>query len=305
MLNNNFQYKILVVEDDLLFRTFVRNSIKSIGYQCIEAEDGKKGLEMFHKEKPQLIISDIQMPEMDGIEMLQQVRTLKSEVIFIVMTFFDSEEWAIKALNAGANNYLKKPIRKDKLQHLIKKYYTIAKSRTASRDINNMIVRKNFEMKFKSSIEVIPVVVEYLIKESGIQNYILNTAGIELGLNEIITNSVEHGNLGISYSEKSSALSEGTYEKLYVERLTNPELAEKEVTIKYSSDEEKFEWEVIDEGKGFDWGKVPDPIKESNKEGFHGRGIFLTKFQFDEMEYLGKGNVVKLKKYKKLIDFNY
>ncbi len=305
MINNEFEYKILIVEDDLLFRTFVKNSINSLGYECIEAENGEQGLELFEKEKPQLIISDIQMPEMDGIEMLQKVRMMRSEVIFIVMTFFDSEEWAIKALNAGANNYLKKPIRKDTLLHLIKKYYTIAKSRTASKDVNNMIISKNFEMQFKSSIEIVPTVVEYLIKESGIQNYILNTSGIELGLNEIITNSVEHGNLGISYEEKSNALSEGTYEKLYVERLTNPEFAEKTVTVKFIFDEEKFEWEIIDEGNGFNWKIVPDPIKESNKEGFHGRGIFLTRFQFDEMEYNKKGNIVKLKKYKKLINFNY
>ncbi|MBN2519451.1 MAG: response regulator [Bacteroidales bacterium] len=297
--NNHFHFKILIVEDDLLFRTYVKNIIKSLGYDCIEAENGKKGLEQFMAEKPHLIISDIQMPGMSGIEMLQKIREMKSEVIFVVMTFFDSEEWAIKALNAGANNYLKKPINKDKLVHLLKKYYTIAQSRTASRDINNMIVNKEFVLKFKSSIEVVPVIVEYLIKESGIANYMMNTAGIELGLNEIITNSVEHGNLGITYDEKSNALNKGTYEKLYIERLTNNILSEKSVTIKFKTDEKHFEWEITDEGEGFEWKKVPDPIVEDNKEGFHGRGIFLSRFQFDEMEYLGKGNIVKLRKYKK------
>jgi len=57
-----------------------------------------------------------------------------------------------------------------------------------------------------------------------------------------------------------------------------------------------FEFEIADEGKGFDWNKVPDPIHKENHEEFHGRGIFLTRFHFDEMEYLGKGNIVKLKK---------
>lgn len=292
-INDGFVFKVLIAEDDLLFRTFLKNSINKLGYELYEAENGKEGLELFKEKMPHLVISDIQMPEMNGIEMLQAIKEIKSDTIAIITTFFDSEEWAIKALNAGANNYLKKPFRPKMITQLLQKYYAISKSRTITRDIKNMIVQKEFELRFRSDMDIIPKIVDYLVKETDIKDI----SGLELGLNEILTNSVEHGNLEISYDDKTKALEQDKLFDLYLERIKDPKYGNREVKIKYRMNKNQVEFEIADEGNGFDWKKVPDPIHSDNQEEFHGRGIFLTQFQFDELEYVGKGNIVRLKKY--------
>ncbi|MBN2520693.1 MAG: response regulator [Bacteroidales bacterium] len=295
MAAEDFIFKVLIVEDDVIFRTFLKNSVKSFGYEYYEAENGAQGLEIFKAKMPHLVISDVQMPEMDGIEMLRKIKEIRSDAIVIITTFFDSEDLAIKALNAGANNYLKKPFRPKNLTQLLQKYYVISKSRTITRDIKNMVVQKEFELRFKSDIDIIPKIVDYLIKESDL----LDISGLELGLNEILTNSVEHGNLEISYEDKTKALEDDKISDLYYQRLSNPEYSNREVVVKYKMDKSHVEFEIIDQGNGFNWKNIPDPIYEENQGGFHGRGIFLTRFQFDELEYMGKGNKVRLKKYLK------
>src|SRR3972149_10147590 len=154
MHTEEFNFKILIVEDDVLFRSYLKNAIKALGYGVYEAENGRVGLEIFKKKLPKLVISDIQMPEMNGIELLQIIKQIRADTIVIIATFFDSEEWAIKALHAGANNYLKKPFRPKMLSQLIQKYYHITKSRAATREIKKMVVNKEFELRFRSDIEI-------------------------------------------------------------------------------------------------------------------------------------------------------
>jgi len=295
MHTEEFNFKILIVEDDVLFRSYLKNAIKALGYGVYEAENGRVGLEIFKKKLPKLVISDIQMPEMNGIELLQIIKQIRADTIVIIATFFDSEEWAIKALHAGANNYLKKPFRPKMLSQLIQKYYHITKSRAATREIKKMVVNKEFELRFRSDIEIIPKIVDYIIHESNS----FDIGGLELGLNEMLTNSVEHGNLEISFEEKTKALEDDNLASLYWSRLNEPVYADREVAIKYKMSKEYVEFIITDEGNGFDWHSIPDPINEENHKEFHGRGIFLTRFQFDEMEYLSKGNIVRLRKYLK------
>lgn len=288
--------RILIVEDDFGSREFLYSLIKLEGYDVKQASNGEEGLEVYKEYHPDLVISDIQMPKMDGLEMLSQLRSDKSDAIFIITTAFGSEDYAIEALRLGANNYLKKPIDKRSLLGLIKKYKSIVDSRTLAKKAEGRVVEKELKIEFDTHFEHISSIVSQLISEISLKIDDSDKTNIELGLDELITNSIEHGNLDISYEEKVEAVDKNTLVDLYNQRLGDPELAKRKVIVNYIQKPGYSEWLITDEGKGFDWKSIPDPTQGAQLMELNGRGIFITNFLFDEMEYLGKGNQVRVRK---------
>lgn len=108
--SNPENIKILVVEDDVKLRTFITNILQN-DYQVLEAENGKIGYEMILNENPDFIISDIMMPEMNGIELLKKIRTNieTSHVPVILLTAKTTIESQLEGLSYGADDYITKP----------------------------------------------------------------------------------------------------------------------------------------------------------------------------------------------------
>jgi CheY-like chemotaxis protein len=108
------QIKILCVEDEIDIRSNIADILRDEGYEVFEAENGYHGYEIFIQEKPDLIISDIMMPELDGYGLLKLVRDTSSvknsAVPFIFLTALGQKDNVIKGVNLSANDYLIKPI---------------------------------------------------------------------------------------------------------------------------------------------------------------------------------------------------
>lgn len=102
------QARILIVDDESQILRVLRTTLISRGYDVRTAPNGLEGLKTFEQWKPDLIITDLAMPEMDGIELSRQVR-LSSETPIIVLSVRDQEESKIRALDAGADDYVTKP----------------------------------------------------------------------------------------------------------------------------------------------------------------------------------------------------
>lgn len=99
---------VLVVDDEAPIRRFLRTSLTAHGYQVIEAADGGTALEEFSSAKPDLMILDLGLPDMDGVEMIGRVREW-SHTPILVLSARDREKDKVSALDAGANDYLTKP----------------------------------------------------------------------------------------------------------------------------------------------------------------------------------------------------
>ena len=122
---------------------------------------------------------------------------------------------------------------------------------------------------------------------------------IRIALREIIINSIEHGNLNISYEEKSKSLTENNYFDFLTQRQMDPAFMDKKVEVRYSIESDKVTYKVTDEGEGFDHKNViGDMSGKANTELLsHGRGISMANNIFDEIKYNDKGNEVTLVKY--------
>ena len=90
--------KILVVEDDKITRRLIKEILSRGGYEVIEGEDGSQALELFKKEKPDLVITDYQMPVMNGLRLLSEIRNITTGTPVIMLTGFGDIALTIKAI---------------------------------------------------------------------------------------------------------------------------------------------------------------------------------------------------------------
>lgn len=135
----------------------------------------------------------------------------------------------------------------------------------------------------------------YLVTKEFI--YFLDFSSLErirIGLAEMITNAIEHGNLSISGDQKLEATENGTYYELIEARLKEQKYKDKKVTFGYSINAEGLNVYVEDQGKGFSVSEIPDPTKQEGLYKLHGRGILITRMYFDEVSYNNTGNRVEL-----------
>jgi len=100
--------RILVVDDEPQIRRMLRTSLQSSGYEVVLASDGAEGLKQFVAERPDLVITDLAMPAMNGLELTQAIRRLGATPI-IVLSVRDTDTMKVNALDEGADDYLTKP----------------------------------------------------------------------------------------------------------------------------------------------------------------------------------------------------
>ncbi len=108
-------FKVLIMEDDESAKNLLARVVKKEGFIVLTAENGRIGMEIFQKEAPQIVISDLKMPEMSGLEVLKNIKKVSPQTQFILMTAFGEVDTAIEALREGALDYIKKPIDLDVL----------------------------------------------------------------------------------------------------------------------------------------------------------------------------------------------
>ena len=113
---------ILIVEDDALFRSFLSTVLKEEGHRVEEARDGKEGLAKFTGGDFDLVIADLKMPGLSGMDLLREAKKEKPEVRWIIMTAFGSIDSAVEAMKAGASDYLTKPLQNpQELRHVVRR----------------------------------------------------------------------------------------------------------------------------------------------------------------------------------------
>ncbi len=112
--------RILVVDDEESIREFFEIMLKREGYEVITASNGREGLERLKSHQVDLVISDIQMPEVSGMEFLAKVKELDSEMVMIMITAFGSTETAVEAMKLGAYDYVQKPFKIEEVKIIIR-----------------------------------------------------------------------------------------------------------------------------------------------------------------------------------------
>ena len=299
MRQSEYVMKVLIAEDNSTALNYLTAVVQKQGYAWIAAHDGAEALELFQQESPDVVITDIQMPRMDGISLLQAIREKNSDVVVIIITGEGSAESASRALHAGANNYLQKPVSDKQLLQILRKYAVLISERDAGHEMDRMILERSLIMQIDNRIEATTRTAQYLLTQTKVSFSEKERLDLILGLDELLSNAIEHGNLGITQQEKEEALYKPDGLRLmHEQRLKDPDMASRVVTIEYHGARGKFcEWIIRDEGNGFSWQDVPNPLAPETVYKPCGRGIFLSRMIFDHVEYRDRGNVVCVRKH--------
>jgi len=101
--------RVMVVDDEENIREVLSNYLESLGYEVLTATDGQNALDKFEAGSFDLIVSDLLMPAIDGLELLKQIREKDKDVIFLMITGYPSIETAVEAIKKGAYDYITKP----------------------------------------------------------------------------------------------------------------------------------------------------------------------------------------------------
>ncbi len=109
MMSDNLLKYILVVDDDKMVRSIFLEFFCKLGYDCKNASDSSQALEILHKHSFDLVVSDIAMPGMDGIQFMKEAKKFFPHLDFIIMTGYSSEYIHEDIIHAGASDYLVKP----------------------------------------------------------------------------------------------------------------------------------------------------------------------------------------------------
>jgi CheY-like chemotaxis protein/anti-sigma regulatory factor (Ser/Thr protein kinase) len=289
---------VLVVDDQEALRSLLARLLEREGFDPIQAEDGAQAVEMYKSESPIVVVSDIMMPKMDGLMLLNEIRRIDRNATVILMTGQGNEDVLLKALRGGATNFFKKPFNVRELIDEIRKVVEFRLEAARSSLFSPLLVEemKHFVMP-RADSPFFPIINQITLQLPCLlpQEDILN---LKIGIEEIITNAIEHGNLGISYDEKSKAIQESRLAELIADKGRESDAAGRAVHITSRLSPEVFEIAVRDDGHGFDWRSLP-AVEPENLLAFNGRGIFLTKIYFDEVVYNDSGNEVTLRKHKR------
>jgi len=136
-------YKVLVIEDDEIVRDVLRSVLGGKGYEATLAETGEAGLEMFRAEKFDLILTDLIMPGMSGMDVLREVTASKIRVPVVVMTAFGTVQTAVEAMKHGAFDYITKPFNVDELVIVLDKALSFSKLKK-----ENIMLRMQLKKKY-------------------------------------------------------------------------------------------------------------------------------------------------------------
>ncbi len=290
----NNKVHILVVDDETLNLEIISEYLSYQDYQVSVAENGQIAWKMLEQNPDDfdVILLDRMMPKMDGMEVLAKIKQhpVLQHCPVIFQTARASSSDIAEGINAGAYYYLTKPFEEDVLLSVTK---TASEDRLRFKQIQSSLKKTNLTMgMLKSAMFEFKTLDEARSIASLISNACPEPSTIVMGLTELMVNAVEHGNLGISYDEKSKLNQQGSWEEEVNQRVLLSDYSHKTANITFQRHADSIEITVIDQGDGFDWKTYMDFDPERAMDN-HGRGIAVAnKLSFSSVEYKGKGNEV-------------
>src|SRR5262245_31017100 len=295
--------RILIVDDSRMDRQLAARILQKHNWAELApddpldisyADDGVGALEAAHATPPDLILTDMNMPIMDGLRLVEEVRLALPQVPVILMTAVGSDELAIKALQSGAASYVPKKLLALELTDTTLSVLETAQAGRSHRRLLECLSGCEAHFRLGNDPALIPPLVGYL-KDSRFRVCGSDETGlvrITMALREAVLNAMHHGNL-----ELSSDLREGEgreYHRLARERMTQAPYAARLVAVRATDTQEGSTYVVRDEGPGFDPSKLPDPLDPENMEKVSGRGLLLIRTFMDEVRFNDKGNEITM-----------
>lgn len=134
------QKAVLIVDDDPRIRELLSESLSAIGYQTLSAEDGQEALNALRTERIDCVITDIKMPELDGLTLLHHIKSERPGIPVVMITGFAFQQHRDRAMQAGAAGFLTKPFRLEKIEEVLQRVMSRSETSKQSRSIQDVLI---------------------------------------------------------------------------------------------------------------------------------------------------------------------
>ncbi|OWY37188.1 response regulator receiver protein [Xenophilus sp. AP218F] len=287
-------HKLLLVDDEPFNLELMSELLEDAGFQTVLAESGEAAWQILEREGEQFstVLLDKMMPGMSGFDVLRLIKgEPRLEFLPVVMqTAMGAAASVQEGLAAGAFYYLTKPFSRDMLLAVVGAAVGHWDRYASFRELANMHVdalRHLDHARFRCRNHKEAQSITALLAKTCPQ-----PERVATGLFELLVNAIEHGNLDISYEEKSLLMAGGHWEAELEKRLRQPQYAEREITVEFTRQPHQLDFAIQDMGRGFDWAGYQD-AEPASLMNSHGRGILIArKLSFDQVRYQGCGNLV-------------
>jgi CheY-like chemotaxis protein len=289
--------RVLVVDDYIVDRRIAGGIVEKItGARPAFAANGMDALRLIAEHPPSVVLTDLQMPEMDGLRLVEEIRERFPRLPVILMTAYGSEEVAIQALRAGAANYVPKKALAKELGDTLNR---VLNASSLDRDRQRVLsVMEHRESRFviENDPALINPLINLLQEDLGGMEVCNANDRMRVGvaLQEALANAIYHGNLEVSSDLRQE--DERIYYQTAEERRDRAPYRDRRVTVHARFDRRGATYTIRDEGPGFDTSSLDRPIELEDLMRVGGRGMLLIRTFMDEVTHNPTGNRITLVK---------
>ena len=288
--------RILIAEDSPTQAQQIRFLLEDAGFEVEVAANGVEALRAAEQQVPDLVLTDLEMPEMNGLKLVENIRGTYPEVPVVLMTAFGSEEIAALALQKGAASYVPKRYLTNDIVSTLRNVLSVAKTALPQRRLLETLTRAEFQFILDNDASLIPPLINYVDETMARLTLCDPTALIRVcvALREALINAMHHGNLEIDSQTREK--DDRVYHDLVETRRKQTPFRDRKVYVSARLSRLKAEFVIRDEGPGFDPSNLPDPTDPANLEKVSGRGLLLIRIFMDQVDHNETGNEITLTK---------
>jgi CheY-like chemotaxis protein len=292
---------VLIVDDSAVDRRLVGGLLEQDTDWTLEyAENGREALTRLRESQADVVVTDMQMPEMDGLDLVRALRVHYCDVPVILMTGHGSEALAIEALDLGAASYVPKSNLADSLRNSIEQVLGLVRADRTYEQLIDCMARNEFTFHLPNDAVLIDPLVDLVQQMVGGMRLCdpIGRVRVGMALEQALLNALYRGNLELSSEAMQQAseklLSEGV--DLVEQRRSQSPYCNRRVFIDAQVTKEAARFVVRDEGPGFDISTVPEAHDPHALERDGGRGLVLMRSFMDEISFNEVGNEVTMVK---------
>jgi CheY-like chemotaxis protein/anti-sigma regulatory factor (Ser/Thr protein kinase) len=271
--------------------------LENEGYSVRSAVDGVDAMKAIEAEPPCLVVTDLQMPEMNGLELVAAVQASAPGIPVILTTSQGSEDIAAQALREGAASYVPKRDLVSTLVPVVQQVMAVNQAARSVREVAKFAIESSITLSLESDERLVPNVIARL--ELPMVELDLFDEGermqIAMALDEALMNAIVHGNLEVS-SELRQTDDGKPYTDMIHQRKQESPYRERRVLVHLHATNDTATFRIRDDGQGFDVSSLRDPTDPENLERAGGRGLLLINAFMDDVQHNATGNEITLVK---------
>ena len=258
------------------------------------AAHGQAALALLAEHSVDLVVTDLLMPQLDGLGLIERMRERLSHIPVVVMTARGSEEIAVRALEAGAASYVPKKALGTHLVETVERILAASREHASYRRLLGRIRQASFVLE--NDLDLIDALVSYLTRMLRDQATFdeSDCHRLSTALDEALTNAYYHGNLEVGSEIRESDPTR--YRDIARRRLSEAPYRDRRIYVTARFSDEEIRFIIRDDGNGFDPMAVANPTSPEFLERPSGRGVFLMNAFMDELRFNDAGNEVTLVK---------